>query len=181
MNFDQIEKLIKLANNNPNDNEANSAARRVCKLLAGHKFANTPTQPKQPPVSTPNASAGPRTASYSTPYGPSDWFHKMWNDEKTRQQYREGFWNDVFYDEVIKEEPIKKEEPKEEPNYNYGSKRQEEFFNQRRRPGSEGTVFDRAEDWYLFNPVERIYKNKKTNVEISELDYIKRFGINIDI
>ena len=38
MNFDQIYKLIKLANNNPNDNEANLAARKVCKLLADYKF-----------------------------------------------------------------------------------------------------------------------------------------------
>lgn len=33
-----IQKLIKLANNNPNDNEANLAARKVCKMLADYKF-----------------------------------------------------------------------------------------------------------------------------------------------
>ena len=34
MNLDLLQKLIRLANNNPNDNEANLAARRVCKMLA---------------------------------------------------------------------------------------------------------------------------------------------------
>lgn len=38
MNKDLIIKLAKLANNNPNEHEANSAARRVCKLLAEANF-----------------------------------------------------------------------------------------------------------------------------------------------
>src|SRR5215831_9723714 len=38
MNFDLITKLAKLANNNPNENEANAAARKVCKLLAEANF-----------------------------------------------------------------------------------------------------------------------------------------------
>lgn len=40
MNYDLIEKLIRLANNNPNENEANLAARKVCKFLADHSFHN---------------------------------------------------------------------------------------------------------------------------------------------
>lgn len=57
MNYDLIIKLAKLANNNPNDNEANLAARKVCRLLAEGNFqfnkgqarsANNPTSPKQP-------------------------------------------------------------------------------------------------------------------------------------
>ena len=38
MNIDLIIKLAKLANNNPSEHEANSAARRVCKLLAEGNF-----------------------------------------------------------------------------------------------------------------------------------------------
>ncbi len=34
MNLDLLIKLVKLANNNPNEHEANSAARRACKLIA---------------------------------------------------------------------------------------------------------------------------------------------------
>jgi hypothetical protein len=35
---DLIMKLVRLANNNPNDNEANLAARKVCKLLEENNF-----------------------------------------------------------------------------------------------------------------------------------------------
>ena len=38
MNLELLKKLVKLANNNPNDNEANSAARRVCKMIEDGKF-----------------------------------------------------------------------------------------------------------------------------------------------
>lgn len=41
MNIELIQKLIKLANNNPNENEANLAARKVCKLLTTFKFNET--------------------------------------------------------------------------------------------------------------------------------------------
>lgn len=34
MNLDLLIKLVKLANNNPSEHEANSAARRACKLIA---------------------------------------------------------------------------------------------------------------------------------------------------
>lgn len=57
MNLELLIKLVKLANNNPNDNEANSAARRVCKMIAeaDYKFINNnPTNFK----STSNPSTG---------------------------------------------------------------------------------------------------------------------------
>lgn len=38
MNISLLTKLVKLANNNPNDNEANSAARRVCKMIEDGEF-----------------------------------------------------------------------------------------------------------------------------------------------
>lgn len=49
MDLDLLKKLINLANNNPNDHEANSAARRVCKMIAegNYDFMNTQTPPKQ--------------------------------------------------------------------------------------------------------------------------------------
>lgn len=45
MNIELIVKLVKLANNNPNENEANLAARKVCSLIAAgdYKFAQTKT------------------------------------------------------------------------------------------------------------------------------------------
>lgn len=44
MDKEQVIKLINLANSNPNDNEANSAARSVCRLLEDYSF------PDEPPV-----------------------------------------------------------------------------------------------------------------------------------
>ncbi len=41
MNLELIEKLIRLANNNPNENEANLAARKVCEMLAEYQFGNS--------------------------------------------------------------------------------------------------------------------------------------------
>ena len=38
MNLELIIKLTKLANNNPNDHEANFAARKVCKLIEDGSF-----------------------------------------------------------------------------------------------------------------------------------------------
>lgn len=38
MNLELLKKLVKLANNNTNDNEANSAARRACRLIEESKF-----------------------------------------------------------------------------------------------------------------------------------------------
>lgn len=40
MDKEQIKSLIRLANNNSNDNEANSSARAVCRLLASYSFPN---------------------------------------------------------------------------------------------------------------------------------------------
>jgi hypothetical protein len=50
MNLDQIKKLVKLANNNPNEHEANSAARMVCKLIeeAEFKFSEDSKLPFNP-------------------------------------------------------------------------------------------------------------------------------------
>lgn len=38
MNIDLLTKLVKLANNNPNENEANLAARKVCKIIEEGEF-----------------------------------------------------------------------------------------------------------------------------------------------
>jgi hypothetical protein len=61
MNYDLIIKLAKLANNNPNDNEANQAARKVCRLLAeanfnfpAHNGDNSRRRPYTPPPPEPD-------------------------------------------------------------------------------------------------------------------------------
>ena len=55
MDIERLKKLIKLANNNPNDNEANTAARKVCKIIEEMDF----------PFNSSNKFSG-RTESYFT-------------------------------------------------------------------------------------------------------------------
>lgn len=39
MNLELLKKLVRLANNNPNEHEANAASRRACKMIAENDFA----------------------------------------------------------------------------------------------------------------------------------------------
>jgi len=45
LDIDRLKKLTRLANNNPNDHEANLAARRVCKMLEEANFTLTSAPP----------------------------------------------------------------------------------------------------------------------------------------
>ena len=45
--FELLKKFVALANNNPNEHEANVAARRVCLMLAKHDFAFVQQQQAQ--------------------------------------------------------------------------------------------------------------------------------------
>lgn len=93
MNIDLLIKLVKLANNNPNENEANLAARKVCKLIEESKFnfsgQNNHQQQNQQKQST-------RPPNWKTPYyNPFDeWFKDMYNEKaKSYEQYQStGDW-----------------------------------------------------------------------------------------
>lgn len=68
MKLDLLKKLTALANNNPNEHEANLAARRVCKMLAESKF-----DLRDDPVIPKSTSSQPGTwTGFSTPDRPSD-------------------------------------------------------------------------------------------------------------
>lgn len=74
-----IKKLIKLANNNPNEHEANLAARKVCSMLTDYKFTQS------------TSSERVRSASNPT-YNPFEELFK-----RARQQAQQGprTWDDV--------------------------------------------------------------------------------------
>lgn len=57
MNFELLKKLTRLANNNPNDNEANLAARKVCKMLAESDFAYVQQLPPEPHKTEPKSTS----------------------------------------------------------------------------------------------------------------------------
>lgn len=151
MNVDLIIKLARLANENPNENEANLAARKVCQLLkaANYKFNGAaPTPPpiyKQPAPKTWNdvkRSTEPQWSSNKPPtpdpdYNPFvDFMNEFWtrNDRPFADNYRGSY-------QPPRQEPPK---PKEDA-----------------RPIAE------------FNPVTREYK-LPTGFTVSEIEFIAR-------
>lgn len=114
MNLDLLKKLTKLANNNPNDNEANSAARRVCKMLEEANWSL--------PSKTPNIDAmkqgtwegfKPTPAQQQHPWnyprqGGPIFTQEMYDElmRKTREQekeYRRGFYTGKDWNQPINE------------------------------------------------------------------------------
>jgi hypothetical protein len=108
MNLPLLIKLVKLANNNPNDNEANSAARRVCKMIAEANYIFTSDSynaiyggaraPGKNVVNNPP----PVYKSASNPtYNPFEELFKGVN----RESYKNGSWrfeNNPFKDSTYK-------------------------------------------------------------------------------
>lgn len=99
MNLDLLKKLTRLANNNPNDNEANFAARRVCKMLEECDFKLVEnSQPSNPQ---------PNFKHYANPFDNS-WIYDLFiNYEKIRSKdYKYSTYN-PFNGPVYKSPPIK--------------------------------------------------------------------------
>jgi hypothetical protein len=107
---DKIQKLIRLANNNPNENEANLAARKVCSLLNDYKFPIQVKSNIHEPII--RGASNPRQSSW-------DWMNEYIKNKATRPKARpsdpytnpwnyppRGFKYD-WYDDPIKE-PIKR-------------------------------------------------------------------------
>lgn len=118
MNYDLITKLAKLANNNPNENEANLAARKVCKLLAEGKFEfvvwpikkeQQTYQPKQ------DTYTPPVYKSASNPRPP----HRFWEDffDDRKRNYWDGFGREPRNYDIPKDPP--KQEPFKGTSYDY--------------------------------------------------------------
>ncbi len=79
MNLDLLKKLTRLANNNPNDNEANLAARRVCKMLEESDWKILPE------VKT--AYGKMNEGQWASPKPPdpnSDWFNRQQHTQPRR-------------------------------------------------------------------------------------------------
>jgi hypothetical protein len=127
MNKDLLIKLTKLANHNPNDNEANSAARRVCKMLeeANFNLTDTPKSAPQPPKSTPRGN--PFTDTY---YDDLYRYQKMYEEFlKDATRFGEKWaktgpktWNDVHRS---KEPEFKSTPPYQ--NYNWKAREKKEI------------------------------------------------------
>lgn len=89
MNLDLLKKLTRLANNNPNDNEANLAARKVCRMLEECSFTlNNGNSTQQAPPNF-RTTTNPQSTSY-------DWFSEMFRGYKPHA--RQGEWYEGSWD-----------------------------------------------------------------------------------
>lgn len=102
MNLDLIIKLVKLANNNPNENEANLAARKVCKLIAEGNFkfssnGNITSKPEEKPLTWNDVkrSTEPYWRSSGPSRNPWDLFNDFYRENRSNQNkhYYEAGWN----------------------------------------------------------------------------------------
>ncbi len=89
MKLEMIIKLAKLANNNPNENEANLAARKACKLMGEADF-KFPTSNQGGTWNDVKRSTEPQWSSQRPSSSGFDPFWDMFNREYTR---KDPFWN----------------------------------------------------------------------------------------
>lgn len=86
MNLDLLKKLTRLATNNPNENEANLAARRVCKMLIECDF--NLSNGRIPPSSTYGVNS-------TEPFDPIEFIRKMSREKRDNRYYAE--WSPKEY------------------------------------------------------------------------------------
>jgi DNA-directed RNA polymerase subunit RPC12/RpoP len=95
LNVDLVTKLAKLANNNPNENEANLAARKVCRLLAEADFKFTEASYSQPQSGQSNPYRRPTSRGdyYSADFSGINW-DEVFRGVNERQTQRERYAED---------------------------------------------------------------------------------------
>lgn len=79
MNIELLIKFVRLATNNPNENEANVAARRVCKMIADNGYSLNGS--KAPSKNYTVTEEYPRNPT--RPKSPFDDWYDMWFNEST--------------------------------------------------------------------------------------------------
>lgn len=96
MNIELIVKLVKLANNNPNENEANLAARKVCSLIAAgdYKFSQTKTAQAKVHVKSNPVSKN------------DDWVRKYYDPPR-----QSAYYDDLFYHSPFNRPSNKNQDP----------------------------------------------------------------------
>lgn len=113
MNLEKLIKLVKLANNNPSDNEANLAARKVCKMIAeaNYIFNKSKTETVKETVKEKSTTWDDMFRSrepwWSKQQNPSPFTEKFWEDlnraQTNRSKENERYYS-VDYDEPTKQE-----------------------------------------------------------------------------
>lgn len=148
-----ITKLAKLANHNSNDNEANAAARRVCKLLEAGDFDGKTTAHEKPRNRPPE------------PQPQAEYHYK-----------EEGFWNDPDFKSIF-EEYVRGNRPNP---FRQGSYEAEEAENQRRvrqeeeRYGWYQRDRERAKEKERQEKIKRQYEEQREKEEKEKADKERR-------
>lgn len=168
---DKVQKLINLANNNPNEHEANLAARNACKMLDGYLFPTTATATPPPPPNKPYQSPGP---PYRNPF--DDIFRGGFRPSQAQRDFHaRGEWGG-FYDPVNpsgkrsttpgREPPGSNREAKQgetetksEPHQDFGRGGQDPFADFK-KAYDEVYADDYWDDYY-----EEFLNQKKANAE----------------
>lgn len=89
MDLDRLKKLVKLANNNPNEHEANSAARKVCLILEQENFVLTNTLKDNPSSRVPKDIF---EEMFRKAYN-----HRAWDDGAPPRTEPPPNWENPFY------------------------------------------------------------------------------------
>lgn len=108
MNLNIVQKLIKLANNNSNENEANLAARKVCKMLTDYKFSQSTSNVRAGEAQTKSRSESEKQQQHEWNY--QYYGHgKAWdiNPKEPRFTYNECVQCGSKYPIISNESPIK--------------------------------------------------------------------------
>lgn len=84
MDKDLIVKLIRLANNNPNENEANMAARKACKLLGESDFM--PSTSRRPGFGTPDNHGRSNNPTWQPSASQEEWFGSRTRNRTTEEE-----------------------------------------------------------------------------------------------
>jgi hypothetical protein len=102
MDIDRLKKLVRLANNNPNDNEANVAARRVCKMLEAANF-DLHEAPYRAP-STPGGSYNPGQNPFDIKVDitMADILRDLKDMERKAKASQRNRYNHVVWDDLYK-------------------------------------------------------------------------------
>lgn len=132
-----LQKLISLANNNPNEHEANSAARRACKLIVelNINFKVRSASDKIPPPKQQAPWTGPPKGSWNYKDFMSDIFGPGWEDEIFYTTKKQKSSSSEFTDEQIKEAKRKMEE--EHAKQREAQRKAQEDYEKKRREQAE--------------------------------------------
>jgi hypothetical protein len=93
--LDRIVKLVRLAANNPNEEEARSAALRACQMMVEHKVTLRLTGVERPPTANPTDVPGapPKPPTPQPEYDFTDFMRMRYDAQRDFKTWEKQFWD----------------------------------------------------------------------------------------